>query len=278
MSSSSLLRKLHIAAEAIIALAGTAYARPVLVDADQEPTNPLEAGRELFETPDSQVMPHGTPNVGALENHPLEARKALFGAHNSQVMPVTPEGTREAANLLHSLSNRNQLWSKHNPNRKLVKVALPNGYVATIPSLYDIKSKKKIKEWKRCEATVRNIEKVLNAGKYNGTYLGKRLLAAGMAHAPAMTQSTAEMVIPCIVGSFLADAGLKVDPSKIAAASPGKATLSKNAVSRLSTTCARNLKLSNGYIWPATRQTRTTTIILLRYSAGGTRKWQRLRR
>ena len=46
-----------------------------------------------------------------------------------------------------------------------------------------------------------------------------------MAHAPAMTQSTAGMVVPCIVGSFLDDSGLKVDLSKIAAASPGKATL-----------------------------------------------------
>jgi hypothetical protein len=175
------------AAEAIIELAGTADARPVLENTEREAIDPLEAGRALFASPDSQGIPPVTPDVGTQDinpNNPLDARIALFDTPNSQVMPVTPDVTREAANLLHSLSNRNQFGSKHNPNRKLEEVALPNGYVATIPSLYDIKSKKKIKEWERCEATVRNIEKVLNAGKYKGTYLGKRLLAAGMAHDP----------------------------------------------------------------------------------------------
>ena len=131
-----------------------------------------------------------------------------------------------AATALRRLFTGNESTkSKHDGNQKVDLIELPSGQMFHVPCLYEVNSKKKITKLKKLAETGRKLENGLNHGRFKGTELGKRLLAAGLAHAPQLTQSAGEMIVPCVISSFLADCGITADPAKVATISPGKRTL-----------------------------------------------------
>jgi hypothetical protein len=115
--------------------------------------------------------------------------------------------------------------SKHDGNKKADLVELPSGHMLRAPCLCEANSKKNITKLKKLAETGSKLDNGLNHGRFKGAELAKQLLAAGLAHAPQLTQSAGEMIVPCMISSFLADCGITANPAKAATVSPGKRTL-----------------------------------------------------
>ena len=82
---------------------------------------------------------------------------------------------------------------------------------------------------------------MLKKRKYVGSEIARKILAVGLSHAPQLTARSAKMLIPCIIASFLTDAGIQVDPEQIAAVSPSKGTI-QNLVMSTSISFVKDLQ------------------------------------
>ena len=71
----------------------------------------------------------------------------------------------------------------------------------------------------------------MNVGQYKcETPLSKQLLAVGLAHAPHLSLTAAELLIPCVVASFLTQVGIEIDAKNIAQLCPCRESLSNMLV------------------------------------------------
>ena len=111
-------------------------------------------------------------------------------------------------------------------NSKVVPCILANGDTIMVPSLYTVVAKTKLMQLEKSAATLKKLKNHLHNKKFKGTVKGKQMLAVGIAHAPLLSFSATEMVVPCILASFFADIRIYVNPAEIVAVSPCKDTLS----------------------------------------------------
>ena len=100
---------------------------------------------------------------------------------------------------------------KHNGNRKRYDTTLDNGFtVKGIPALYEIVAKKQLQRLRRLSKMGEKFEELKRKKKfYCENTLAKTLLANGLAHCPNLSSEAAELLIPCVLSSFLVQLGLE---------------------------------------------------------------------
>ena len=77
-----------------------------------------------------------------------------------------------------------------------------------VPHLYTVVSRKHLATVKRSARAMDKLRGIMKNKKYNGTDLGKKLISTCLFAVPQLSHSGAEVVIPLVWSSLLADAGL----------------------------------------------------------------------
>ena len=102
-------------------------------------------------------------------------------------------------------------------------VKLENGNIVKgIPIMYDIVSKKE----KKKIVLGQKLHNKIKSKKFNFTNpISKNVLSVGMAHVPGLSFLGAEVLIPCIIASFLLEVGCEFNPLDITSFTPSQNTV-----------------------------------------------------
>lgn len=78
----------------------------------------------------------------------------------------------------------------------------------------------KLKKLLDSHLEMQRLKRTLQRPSYSGSALGRRILGAAIASAPALSFTAAEIIIPLIIASVFADASIELDLEQLTMAMP----------------------------------------------------------